>query len=170
MGSSLATTSVAPVPAPPEVLSWEQPVGLFGESRPPVGGRHGFLLRLHLDPDCPHRLVPAVRLLPRSCPEARAEELCTLCTSAVVASSSSSVLRRLRDAEHTLRRLLATADDAPVPREIVHCRALRYEAEQAVSLHPQVPQLAAEVVVLAGEVAETLRQGLRRFAPRRADG
>ena len=153
--------------APPEVLTWEQPVRLAGESRPRADGERGFLLRLHADPACPQRLVPGARPVERGYQQARAGDLCTACTAGVVATSSSSVVRRLRDAERTLRRLLASAEDAPVPREIVHCRALRHEAAQAQSVHPQVRALAAEVHDLAGEVAEALREGLRRsLAPR----
>ena len=149
-------------PAPPELLSWDRPVRLAGESRPRAHGQRGFVLRLHGDPDCPERLAPGTRLVGRGYEQARADDLCRACTAALVETSSSSVVRRLRDAERILRRLLATAHDAPVPREIVHCRALRYEAEQAVSVHPHVRALAAEVHDLAGEVAEALREGLRR--------
>ncbi|MCU1691134.1 MAG: hypothetical protein JWM64_225 [Frankiales bacterium] len=148
-------------PVAPEVLSWDPPETLTGESRPPVGVQKGFLLRLHADPRCPVRLVPGGRTVARSYDQARVADLCPACTGEVVARSSSTVLARLRDAERTLRRLLVTAHTAPVPREIVHCRALRFEAEQAVSAHPAVAPLAAEVAVLAGEVAEALREGLR---------
>lgn len=140
---------------------------LAGESRPPADGERGFVLRLHADPGCAVRLVPGARLVERSYEQARADDVCPACTAGVVASSSSSVVRRLRDAERTLRRLLASASDTPLPREIVHCRALRHEAAQARSVHPHVQALAAEVADLAGEVAEALREGLRRsLAPR----
>lgn len=150
-----------PTAAPPEELTWEPAVTLAGESRPPARGERGFALRLHADPACDHRLAPTTALVTRAYAQARAADLCPACTGGVVRHSSSSVVRRLRDAERTLRRLLATAAD-PVPREIVHCRALRYEAEQAVSVHPDVRALAAEVADLATEVQEALRDGLRR--------
>lgn len=162
-----ATASAATHGAPaPEVLTWDTPVVLSGESRPPAPGERGFVLRLHGDPACPERLAPGTRLVPRAYEQVRAETLCRACTAEAVGTSASSLVRRLRDSESTLRRLLATAYDSPVPRSVVHCRALRYEAEQAVSVHPQVQALAAEVADLAGEVAEALREGLRRaFRP-----
>lgn len=149
---------------PPEVLAWESPVVLSGESRPPAGHERGFVLRLHADEACTHRLVAGRALVARRYDEAKADDLCPACTSELVRAATSSVVRRLRDAQRTLRALLAGArrGDRPVPREVVHCRALRYEAEQAVSVHPDVQALAAEVVDLAGEVAEALREALRR--------
>lgn len=166
MGSQATASAATQGATAPEVLSWDSPVVLSGESRPPAAGERGFVLRLHGDASCPERLAPGARLVPRAYEQVRADALCATCTSGVVASSSSSLVRRLRDSESTLRRLLATAYDSPVPRSVVHCRALRYEAEQAVSVHPQVQALAAEVADLAGEVAEALREGLRRaFRP-----
>lgn len=161
MGTPSATAAAAPVAAPPEELSWEPAVTLVGESRAPAPGERGFVLRLHADAACTARLTPGASLRPREYEQARADALCPQCTADVVARSTSSLLRRLRDAERTLRRLLASAREAPVPREIVHCRALRYEAEQARSVHPQVMAYAAEVAGLASEVAEALREGLR---------
>lgn len=161
MGTPSTAAAAAPAAAPPEQLSWEPAVTLAGESRPPASGERGFVLRLHADTSCPDRLAPGTPLRSRAYDQVRADALCPGCTRAVVVASSSSVLRRLRDAERTLRRLLATAHDAPVPKEIVHCRALRYEAEQAQSVHPDVLAYAAEVADLAGEVMEALRQGLR---------
>lgn len=161
MGTAGTASAAAPGATAPEVLTWDREVVLSGESRPPVDGERGFVLRLHADPGCPERLAPQTRLVARGYEQVRAEALCPRCTADVVAVSASSVLRRLRDADRTLRRLLATAREAPVPREIVHCRALRYEAEQAVSVHPQVRAAAADVAELAGEVAEALREGLR---------
>lgn len=145
----------------PELLSWSPPEPLTGESRPPVGVQKGFLQRLHADPSCRDRLVPGGHTATRTYEQVRAADLCPTCTAEVVARSSSSVLARLRDAERLLRRLLETAHTDPVPREVVHCRALRFEAEQSVSLHPEVPPLALHVAALAGETAEALREGLR---------
>lgn len=154
--------------APAELLSWDAPVVLAGESRPPAEHERGFVLRLHADPACPDRLVPGTRLVVRSYAQTRAAELCPSCREPAVRSASSSALRRLRDAERTLRRLQARAGDGPIPREIVHCRALRHEAESLESVHPDAPALAAEVVALAGTVAEQLRDSLQRsLAPRR---
>ena len=151
--------------APPEVLFWDDAVLLSGESRLPAAGERGHVVRLHADAGCGARLAPATPLVPRRTREARADALCRLCTPEVVRTSSSSVLRRLRDAEHTLRTLLQTVDD-PVPREVVHCRALRHEAEHAASVHPEVQALAVDVALLAGEVAEALREGLRALVER----
>ncbi len=146
----------------PELLSWDAPVRLAGESRPPASGERGFVLRLHADAGCTLRLAPGTRLVERPYEQARADDLCPSCTARAVATSTSSAVRRLRDAERTLRRLLASAHDAPVPREIVHCRALRHEASVTTSVHPHVLVLASEVQDLASEVLEALREGLRR--------
>lgn len=151
--------------APPEVLFWYDAVLLSGESRPPAAGERGHVVRLHADAGCTARLAPGTTLVSRRTREARADALCRLCTSEIVLTSSSSVLRRLRDAEHVLRALLQTVGD-PVPREIVHCRALRHEAEHAASVHPDVQALAGDVAQLAGEVAEELREGLRALVER----
>ncbi len=148
-------------PAAPELLSWETAETFTGESRPPVGVQKGFLLRLHADPRCRDRLVPGGHTVARRYDQVRAADLCPTCTAEVVARSTSSVLARLRDAERLLRKLLMTAHTSPVPREIVHCRALRFEAEQSVSVHPQAAALAEAVAALAGETAEALREGLR---------
>lgn len=151
--------------APPEVLFWDDAVLLSGESRPPAAGERGHVVRLHADDGCPARLSPGATLVSRSTREARADALCRLCTHEVVLLSTSSVLRRLRDAEHVLRGLLQTVGD-PVPREIVHCRALRHEAEHAASVHPQVQALAVDVALLASQVADELREGLRALVER----
>ena len=151
--------------APPEVLFWDDAVLLCGESRLPAAGERGHVVRLHADAGCPARLAPGTALVSRRTREARADALCHRCTHALVLASSSSVLRRLRDAEHTLRALLQTVGD-PVPREVVHCRALRHEAEHTASVHPDVQALAVDVALLAGDVAEALREGLRALVER----
>lgn len=165
-GGQAVAVAVGPVH---ELLSWDEPVALAGESRPPAAHERGFVLRLHGDAACPSRLAPHVVLRTRRYDEVRADDLCADCTTALVAAASSSVVRRLRDAERTLHHIRASASDRPVPREVVHCRALRHEAEQATGVHPLVPVLAQEVVDLATEVAEALRDALRRtLSPRRA--
>lgn len=168
MVATPGTSSVDSATAEPaEELTWADPVVLAGESRPPRGLERAFVLRLHGTRRCRERIAPGTHFVDRSYDVVRADTLCPACTSDVVASSTSSVLRRLRDAEQVLLRLRASAATAPVPREIVHCRALRYEAESAVSVHPAVPGRAAEVAALAGEVAEAIREGLRtKLAPR----
>ncbi len=155
----MSATTLHDAATPPEELSWDPAVVLAGESRPPAPGERGFTLRLHADAACRNRLVPDTPLRPRSYEQARADALCPACSPPLVAQAMSSVLWRLRDAETTLRRLLDTVE-APVPREIVHCRALRFEAERAVSVHPAVAPYAVEVAELATEVAEALRAGL----------
>lgn len=47
-----------------------------------------------------------------------------------------------------------------MPREIVYCRAMRFEAQSAVSVHPAAPLLADRTADLAGDVAEALRAAM----------
>lgn len=161
-------TSPSPAPVAPaaaEELSWDAPVVFHAESRAPRDDEpaRGFLLRLHADPGCTSRLAPDGPLVARRYEEAKADALCAECTGPVVAAAHSSVVRRLRDAERTLRGLLARSGEGPMPREIVHCRALRFEAEQARGVHPDVGDLALRVADLAGEVAGVLREALTAY-------
>jgi hypothetical protein len=151
--------------AAPEELSWDEPVRLHAESRAPRDDEpgRGFLLRLHADPACPARLVPEGLLVERRYAQARAEALCPTCTGGLLAAATSSVVHRLREAERTLLRLQAAAADGPMPREVVHCRALRYEAQTAVSAHPEAPEVAARVTALAGEVAALLVRAMTAY-------
>jgi hypothetical protein len=150
------------------VLSWDVPVRLHGESlAPPADARaRGFLLRLHADPDCTFRLTPHVGLVAKEYDEARAETLCNACTADLVPESQSSVARRLREAERTLMALRERVGKEPLPREVVHCVALRYEATTATSVHPEVPLLAARVAALATGTADALRDSLAAFYAR----
>lgn len=159
--------TAAPV-LPPEELAWDAPVVFHAESR--AGDGAGFLLRLHTDPACPLRLVPEGLLVSRRYDRARADALCPTCAAATVPTSTSTVVRRLRDAARTLDRLRAAASApgaGPMPREVVHVRALRYEAQHAVSVHPDAPRAAEAVVTLADEVAEALRHALTSYDRRR---
>lgn len=153
------STASAP---PPEVLSWDEPVRLHGESvAPPEDApARGFLLRLHADPACAQRLAPHANLVAKSYEDVRADTLCSACGLGLVPSSRSSVARRLREAERTLLDLRRRVGREPLPREVVHCVALRFEATSAVSLHPDVPLLAARVAALATGTAEALRESL----------
>jgi len=157
-------------PVPPEVLFWDAPVPLHGESLAPTDDTHarGFLLRLHADPACRVRLSPDTALVAKRYEEVRAEVLCMACALALVPASQSSVARRLREAERTLLGLRDHVDDEPMPREIVHCIALRYEASTATSVHPEVPELAALVAELATGTAEALRDALEAYHTRRS--
>ena len=152
-----------------EELSWDDLVPLHAESRAPRDDEpaRGFLLRLHTDPTCASRLVPDGSLVGRKYESAKAEAMCGECTADLVAQSHSSVPRRLRDAERTLLNLQSRQHDGPMPKEIVHCRALRFEAESAVSVHPDVPETAARVADLASEVAEALREAMAAYDRRR---
>ena len=47
-----------------------------------------------------------------------------------------------------------------MPREVVYFRAMRFEAQGAVSVHPAVPLLADRGVDLTGAVAEALRAAM----------
>ncbi len=47
-----------------------------------------------------------------------------------------------------------------MPREIVYCRAMRFEAQSAVNVHPAAPLLADRVADLAVDVAEALRAAM----------
>ena len=47
-----------------------------------------------------------------------------------------------------------------MPREVVYIRAMRFEAQGAVSVHPAVPLLADQGVDLTGAVAEALRAAM----------
>jgi hypothetical protein len=155
----------APV-LPPEELSWDDPVAVSAESRASDGG--GFLLRLHLDPRCPTRLVPDGLLVARRVPTARADALCPTCATSLVAGSRSSVVLRLRESARVLDRLRArAADSGPMPREVVHVRALRYEAETCASVHPDVDRARAAVLDLAAEVTELLRRAMASYDRRR---
>jgi hypothetical protein len=153
--------------AAPEELSWDRPVGLHAESRAPRDDEpaKGFLLRLHTDPQCQARLSPATALLARRYEQVKAEALCQECASSLIPSSSSSVIRRLRDAERSLQRMRGRSD--PMPREVVQCRALRFEAESAVSVHPDTPALAARVADLATEISDALREAMQSYDRRR---
>lgn len=155
--------------AAPEALSWDVPVALHAESRAPRDDEpaRGFLLRLHTDPDCSARLVPGGTLVAKTYEQAKADAVCAECGTSLVASSSSSVVRRLREAERTLHKLRGTAADGPMPREVVHCRALRFEAETAVSVHPDAAALAARVADLASELGEYLRDAMASYDRRR---
>ena len=163
------TTAPAAAPVlPAEELAWDSAVVFHGESRPGDGG--GFLLRLHTDPACPLRLVPEGLMVARRYDRARADALCPTCAHVAVPSSTSTVVRRLRDAARTLDRLRAAASApgaGPMPREVVHVRALRYEAQHAVSVHPDAPRAAEAVVALAEEVADALRHALTAYDRRR---
>jgi hypothetical protein len=151
----------------PEELSWDRPVALHAESRAPRDDEpaKGFLLRLHIDPACTARLAPTTALVFREYDHVKAEALCAECALALVPQATSSVVRRLRDAERTLQRLRGRTD--PMPREVVQCRALRFEAESAVGVHPDVPGLAARVADLATEVGSALRDTLHSHDRRR---
>ncbi len=85
----------------------------------------------------------------------------------LVASSHSSVVRQLREAERTLHRMRGRSTDGPMPREGVQCRAIRFEAENTVSIHPDARALADRVADLASEVMESLRNAMIRYASRR---
>jgi hypothetical protein len=155
--------------AAPEELSWDAPVTAHAESRAPRDDEHGrgFLLRLHLDPACTARLVPGGLLVAKRYEQAKADSICLECGADLVAGSQSSVVRRLRDAERTLVRLQGRGGDEPMPREIVHCRALRFEAETAVSVHPDAAELAARVADLATRVSDALREAMAAYDRRR---
>jgi hypothetical protein len=148
-----------------EELCWDDPVSFHAESRAPRDDEpaRGFLLRLHMDAACAARISPDHVLVAKRYEQAKATTLCPECTGSVVASSHSSVVRRLKEAERTLQVLLKQAAKGPMPRETVHCRALRHEAETTVSIHPEAAEVAARVIELAGSVAETLRQALARY-------
>ena len=138
---------------------------MHAESRAPREDEpvKGFLLRLHLDPRCGCRLAPEHTLVAKRYEEAKADSLCPECSVTAVTSAHSSVVRRLREAERTLRLLQGGQIDGPMPREVVHCLALRHEAETATSVHPDATELAARVVGLATEVADRLRDAMRRY-------
>lgn len=148
-----------------EELFWDDPVTFHAESRAPRDDEpaRGFLLRLHRDAACPNRLCPHHALVAKRYEQVKAPTLCPVCTAPLVASSHSSVVRRLRDAERTLTLLLGQASMGPMPRETVHCRALRHEAETHRSVHPDAAEAAAIVVELAGTVADALREALVRY-------
>ena len=171
MRTTSAPAPGAPSQAPPqgEELSWDDPVTLHGESRAPRDDEpaRGFLLRLHADPSCGSRLVPDAQLIARRYEAVRAEQLCLDCTVGLVPSSSSSVVRRLREAERTLLGLRGRIGDGPMPREIVHCRALRFEAESTVSVHPDARLIAVRVAALATDVADGLRDAMAAYDRRR---
>ena len=154
---------------PVEELSWDTPVLLHAESRPPKDDEpaKGFLLRLHTNPDCAARLAPDLVLLTRRYEQVKADALCRECAAAVVPTSVSSIVRHLREAERTLHRMRGKTADGPMPREMVQCRALRFEAESAISVHPDTPALAARVAGLAGEVMESLREAMQAYDRRR---
>ncbi len=153
-----------PSPFRVEELFWDDPVTVHAESRAlsEEQGR-GFLLRLHTDPACENRLAPGSTLYAKRYDTARSEALCPACAGELVAESHSSVVRHLKDAERTLKALQQRAADVPMPREIVHCRALRHEAECASSIHPDTAALVARVIGLAGEVAEALREAMAAY-------
>jgi hypothetical protein len=153
--------------AAPEELSWDGPVVLHGESRAPRDDEpaRGFLLRLHLEPSCTFRLAPGTAVLTRRYEQVKADALCLECAGSLVASSTSSVVRRLREAERTLQRMRGRQD--PMPREVVQCRALRFEAESAVSIHPDTSALAVKVADLATEVSDALREAMQSYDRRR---
>lgn len=162
----------APAPTSPtdgsasvEELYWDEPVVFHAESRPPRDDEpaRGFLLRLHLDPACAVRISPEHALVARRYEQVKAPTLCPVCTEPLVASSRSSVVRRMLEAERTLTQLLVVASQGPSPRESVHCRALRHEAETHRSVHPEAPETAARVIELAGTVADALREALVRY-------
>lgn len=146
----------------PEELSWDRPTTFHAESRAPHDDEpaRGFLLRLHSDSACLRQLAPDGLLVPKAYERTRADTVCGQCGTEAVAASSSSVVRRLRGAERALHRLRARAGDGPMPREVVYCRAMRFEAQSAVSVHPAAPLLADRVADLAGEVAEALRAAM----------
>ena len=148
-----------------EELYWDEPVRFHAESRPPRDDEpaRGFLLRLHLDPDCPARICPEQALVAKRYEQVKAPTLCPGCTEPLVATSRSSVVRRLLEAERTLTQLLGVAAQGPSPRESVHCRALRHEAETHRSIHPDAAEAAGRVVELAGTVADALREALVRY-------
>lgn len=138
---------------------------MHAESRAPREDEpiKGFLLRLHLDPTCLCRLSPEHLLIAKRFEEAKADSLCPECAGSAVAAAHSSVVRRLKEAERTLRALHDRANDGPMPREVVHCLALRHEAETAQSVHPEATELAARVTSLATEVADRLKDAMRRY-------
>ncbi len=147
-----------------EELFWDEPVTVHAESRPATEQEgKGFLLRLHTQPACENRLAPGSRLFAKRYDTARSEALCRACGSDLVAASHSSVVRHLRDAERVLEALKERAHVEPMPREIVHCRALRHEAECAASIHPDTAELVERVIGLAGEVADALRSTLSAY-------
>ncbi len=154
---------------PAEVLSWDTPVPLHAESRPPRDDEpaKGFLLRLHTDPACPSRLAPDLPLLAHRYDQAKAADLCTGCATTLIPAARSSVVRQLRDAEATLQRMRGRSADGPMPREMVQCRAIRFEAETAASVHPDAGALAVRVAALAGEVMAALREVMEAYDRRR---
>lgn len=156
-------------PVPPEELSWDSPVQLHAESRPPQDDEpaKGFLLRLHTDPACAARLAPDISMLARRYETVKADSLCLECASGVIPSAQSSVVRRLREAERTLHRMRGRSTDGPMPREMVQCRAVRFEAESAVSIHPDAAALASRVADLASEVSQSLRDAMASYDRRR---
>lgn len=156
-----------PSPFAVEELYWDDPVTVHAESRPATDqeGR-GFLLRLHTDDACTNRLAPGSKLFAKTYDTARSEALCRTCAADLVAQSHSSVVRHLRDAERVLQSLKARAHGEPMPREIVHCRALRHEAECVASIHPMTAELVERVIGLAGEVADALRSTLAAYDQR----
>lgn len=160
---------VVPTPAETsasvEELYWDDPVTFHAESRAPRDDEpaRGFLLRLHLDPACSARISPEHVLVAKRYEQVKAPTMCPECTGPLVATSRSSVVRRLREAERTLTLLLAQASAGPMPRETVHCRALRHEAETHRSIHPEAPGAASTVIELAGTVADALREALVKY-------
>lgn len=151
-----------------EELFWDDAVRVHAESRAPRDDEpaRGFLLRLHLDPDCSARLAPEHPLVLKRYDHAKAEQLCPECTRTLLESAHSSVVRALRNAETTLLRLQGQGPDQLVPREIVHCRALRHEAETATGVHPDIPAVAQRVAALATVVERSLREAMERALTR----
>lgn len=170
MRTQTALSPTGPQPGPEEP-SWDHPTTFHAESRTPHDDEpaRGFLLLLHSDPTCPLRLAPDGLLMPKDYERARADTVCGQCGTEAVAESSFSVVRRLREAERALHPYLPTylpacargrAGDGPMPREVVYFRAMRFEAQGAVSVHPAVPLLADRGVDLTGAVAEALRAAM----------
>ncbi len=165
----MRTTTAPAHPAPPEELYWDAQVALYAESRAPHDAEpcKGFLLRLHADSACIDRLAPDHPLVAKRYEQVRADTVCLACSEHLIATSSSSVVRRLRDAERTLHRMRGSASDVPMSKEVVHCRALRFEAESAVSVHPDAADLAARVADLATQVGYSLREAVAAYDRRR---
>lgn len=130
-----------------ENLSWDDKVGLFGES---VLTTNGYTARMHSSESCTNRLDNDVTLQFRSVNWIAASSLCTECTSEIVKTSISTTVIALRDLSRTLARV---TDNEEIRSTVV---TIRKNATEMTSIHPDFDELLLAVLEEAERVIDTL--------------
>lgn len=126
-----------------EILTWDMPVALFGESKPVEGG---YQTRLHADFDCRAALTPNSTWKVRKVHTADASVMCTACTPHIVSDSISNAVVALRNIAFLMKKAELLSD----------ARKAVKEAREIGSIHPQ----AVEALALVEEAFEEVEPEL----------